>query len=195
MLRRVRESGFANQDQRRSRSQRAVGAAKKTISGLNPTTAKMALRPSSPTVLLFAAVARTYFGLFCFSTEKTFLYNFGVRQWEPPIATAWLCSLLAPWMHLNNHALWKKRRKKNDLLAATDCTNFATNQTKRPRNPLILRGETWRSLAAQWQPDCSILIEPCACVRPSRGSRMGRIPNSGQINRISSAGHFAVANC
>ena len=143
MLRRVRESGFANQDQRRSRSQRAVGAAKKTISGLNPTTAKMALRPSSPTVLLFAAVARTYFGLFCFSTEKTFLYNFGVRQWEPPIATAWLCSLLAPWMHLNNHALWKKRRKKNDLLAATDCTNFATNQTKRPRNPLILRGETW----------------------------------------------------
>lgn len=102
---------------------------------------------------------------------------------------------LRPGMHLNNHALWKKRRKKNDLLAATDCTNFATNQTKRPRNPLILRGETWRSLAAQWQPDCSILIEPCACVRPSRGSRMGRIPNSGQINRISSAGHFAVANC
>jgi hypothetical protein len=48
-------------------------------------------------VLLFAAVARTYFGFFCFSTEKTFLYNFGVRQWEPPIATAWLCPLLAPW--------------------------------------------------------------------------------------------------
>lgn len=73
--------------------------------------------------------------------------------------------------------------------------------TSRPIKPNALATRSFfvekpgRSLVAQWQPDCSILIEPCACVRPSRGSRMGRIPNSGQINRISSAGHFAVANC
>ncbi len=31
--------------------------------------------------------------------------------------------------------------------------------------------------------------------RPSRGSWTGSVPNSGQINRISSKRHFAVANC